>query len=48
MNGGDCGAFGEDPYILSGMPAIPAMFETTVVPYGSSSLPVNVKAISHN
>jgi len=48
MNGGDCGAFGEDPYILSGMPSIPAMFETTVIPYGTTSLPVNIKAVSHN
>jgi len=46
--GGDCGAFGDDPYILSGMPPIPAVFATTVVPYGTSSLPVNIKAISHN
>lgn len=48
MNGGDCGAFGEDPYILSGMPSIPALFETTIVPFGTSSLPVNIKATSHN
>ena len=48
MNGGDCGAFGDYPYILSGMPEIPAIFETTVIPFGTTSLPVNVKASSHN
>ncbi|MCD4747331.1 MAG: hypothetical protein K8R58_13615, partial [Bacteroidales bacterium] len=52
MDGGDCGAFGNgnggDPYILSGLPAIPAIFESTITIMGSTSLPVNIKAISHN
>jgi len=48
INGGDCGAFGDYPYILSGIPAIPAIFETTIIPFGSTSLPVNIKASSHN
>ncbi len=48
INGGDCGVFGYYPYILSGMPEIPAVFEATVIPIGTSSLPVNIKAISHN
>lgn len=48
MNGSDCGAFGDYPYILSGMPDIPAVFEATVVPFGTTTLPVNIKATSHN
>jgi hypothetical protein len=52
ISGGDCGAFGNgtggDPYILSGMPEIPAIFDATVTPIGTSSLPVNIKASSHN
>lgn len=48
MNGSDCGAFGDYPYILSGMPDIPAVFEATVVPFGTTTLPVNIKASSHN
>ncbi len=48
INGGDCGAFGDYPYILSGMPEIPAIFEATVIPFGSTTIPVNIKASSHN
>ena len=52
LSGGDCGAFGNgtggDPYMLSGIPPIPAVFEATVAPIGSSVLPVNIKASSHN
>ena len=52
INGGDCGAFGNgsggDPYVLSGIPAIPSVFEATVTTMGSSVLPVNIKASSHN
>ena len=52
INGGDCGAFGNgtggDPYVLSGMPDIPTIFDATVTPIGTSSLPVNIKATSHN
>ena len=52
LNGGDCGAFsndsGDDPYVLSGMPPIPSVFEATVTTVGVSSLPVNIKASSHN
>ena len=52
VNGGDCGVFSYDtggyPYVLSGMPAIPAIYEATVDPIVGSSLPVNIKATSHN
>ena len=52
VNGGDCGVFSFDtggyPYVLSGMPAIPAIYEATVEPIVGSSLPVNIKASSHN
>ncbi len=52
LNSGDCGAFGNgtggDPYVLSGMPPIPAVFEATVTTVGSYTLPVNIKASSHN
>lgn len=52
VNGGDCGVFSFDtggfPYVLSGMPAIPAIYEATVQPIVGSSLPVTIKAVSHN
>ena len=53
INGGDCGVFSYDygtiPYVLSGLPQIPAIFEATVsATVGTSSLPVNIKASSHN
>jgi len=52
ISGGDCGAFGNgtgiESYVLSGLPAIPAVFEATVTTIGSSVLPVNIKASSHN
>ncbi len=50
--GGDCGVFGYNttgtPYVLSGVPAIPAIFDAEVQSLGSSSIPVTIKAISHN
>lgn len=52
INGGDCGPFGNgtggDPYVLSGIPPIPTVFEATVTTMGSSVLPINIKASSHN
>ena len=52
VNGGDCGVFSFDtggyPYVLSGMPAIPAIYEATVQPMGETSVPVTIKAVSHN
>lgn len=52
VNGGDCGVFSFDtggyPYVLSGMPAIPAIYEVTVEPWVGSTLPVTIKATSHN
>ncbi|MFZ4399434.1 MAG: hypothetical protein ACOYO1_05320 [Bacteroidales bacterium] len=49
-NGTDCGAFGgDDPYILSGLPSIPAVYQITTSGVGSVSngLNVNVKAKTH-
>lgn len=52
VNGGDCGVFSFDtggyPYVLSGMPAIPAIYEATVGTPVGATLPVNIKATSHN
>ena len=51
IGGGDCGAFGTymgNPYILSGMPEIPAIFDATIGTFGTTVLPVNIKAISHH
>lgn len=53
VNGGDCGVFSYDygsiPYVLSGMPEIPAIFEATATAtVGTTSLPINIKASSHN
>jgi hypothetical protein len=56
FNGGDCGAFttdfGGNPYILSGMANIPAIFgiefNNTVFPSEIETLEINVKAKSHN
>jgi len=50
MNGVDCGMFGgNQPYVLSGMPSIPAVYNivmpTTVV--GNNNLPVTVSAKAH-
>lgn len=51
-NGGDCGMFSADsggnPYILSGLPAIPAIHEITVPDAGSNTLNINVKSMTHN
>ena len=53
VNGGDCGVFsydnGSDAYVLSGMPEVPSIFEANVqATVGATSLPVNIKASSHN
>lgn len=48
-NGVDCGAFGNsDPYILSGIPALPHIFDAKVENTGSTNtgLPVHLKAKS--
>jgi hypothetical protein len=47
-NGEDCGAFGGGaPYLLSGLAPIPAIYEVTIQPYGTTVIPVNIKAKSH-
>jgi hypothetical protein len=49
-NGTDCGAFGGDePYVLSGLPAIPAIYQITSSGSGTTTngLNVNVKAKTH-
>lgn len=50
-NGGDCGMFSADnggkPYILSGMPPIPSIYEVTVPDAGFNTLNINVKSITH-
>lgn len=54
-NGGDCGIFGNGfggyPYVLSGMPAIPSIFEAdfspTVFPGDTSSVQVDIKVKSN-
>ena len=56
FNGGDCGAFSNDfdgnPYILSGMPNIPAIFDiefnSTIFPTEFETLEINLKAKAHN
>ncbi len=53
VNGGDCGVFsydyGSDAYVLSGMPGVPSIFEANVqATVSTTSLPVNIKATSHN
>lgn len=53
VNGGDCGVFsydyGSDAYVLSGMPGVPSIFDADVQStVGATSLPVNIKATSHN
>ena len=48
--GGDCGPFGGTaPYVLSGIPPIPAIWELVSSPSGNSStgINVNIKAKSH-
>ncbi len=51
VNGGDCGVFSYDtggyPYVLSGMPAIPAIYEATLGTVVGNNLPVTIKASSH-
>ncbi len=47
----DCGAFGGPaPYILSGMPAIPSIYQLTIpaqVPSGSATMNITISAASH-
>ncbi len=50
-NGVDCGAFGgTSPYVLSGLPAVPHIYEAIVPTSGSaaSGLPVTIKVKSQN
>lgn len=50
-NGVDCGIFGGDtPYVFSGIPPIPHIFESNIAASGSSSegLPVHIKAKTQN
>lgn len=50
-NGADCGAFGgTSPYVLSGLPAVPHIYEAIVPTSGSaaSGLPVTIKVKSQN
>ncbi|MBN3036506.1 MAG: hypothetical protein JW861_13045 [Bacteroidales bacterium] len=50
MNGVDCGIFGGNtPYALSGIPAVPSIFEINYTGVGSASVPiqVNLKAKSN-
>lgn len=54
VNGGDMGIFGYKaagkPYVISGMPAIPSIFEASVpkAPFGSNTITVTAKAATHN
>jgi hypothetical protein len=52
FDGGECGIFGSpNPYVLSGMPGIPSIFELNVATQGegsTQSLDVNLKAKSHD
>jgi hypothetical protein len=45
----DCGPFGtNDPYVLSGMPPIPAIFDFEMSQtIGTSTIPVTIKSMSH-
>lgn len=51
LYGGNCGVFSDDggatPYVLSGVPAIPAIFDVQIKPMGVSTIPVNIKAKSN-
>lgn len=47
LNGEDCGMYGgDDPYVLSGIPSIPTIYEAIVPTVGSQTggLPVKIKA----
>jgi len=47
-SGEDCGMFGgSDPYVLSGMPTVPAIYSFSAPTSGSGTLPVQVKIMSH-
>ena len=48
LSGEDCGMFGgSDPYILSGIPTIPAIFFFAAPRSGSATLPVHIKIKSN-
>jgi hypothetical protein len=48
ITGEDCGIFGgSDPYVLSGMPTVPAIYFFAAPTSGSGTLPVQVKIMSH-
>ena len=48
-NGTDIGMFGgDDPYVLSGLPQIPAIYKFLGSSVGSQSIDVEVKIKSHN
>lgn len=49
VDGVDCGVFGtNDPYVLSGIPPIPAIFDVEMTQsIGTSTLPVTIKAKSN-
>ena len=49
-DGGDCGIFGgQEPYVLSGLPRIPAIFFYRGPGTGNDAgLPVQIKIMSHN
>ena len=48
LTGEDCGMFGgADPYVLSGMPTVPAVFFFAAPTSGYGTLPVQVKIMSH-
>lgn len=51
LNSADCGVFaGDNPYVLSGMPPIPAIYEAYIATTGSidDGLPVKIKVKAHN
>jgi len=51
LNGVDCGMFGgANPYVLSGLPPIPAIYEADIATTGSidDGLPVKIKVKAHN
>ncbi|MEZ5083070.1 MAG: hypothetical protein R2750_06440 [Bacteroidales bacterium] len=48
-DGADIGIFGgESPYVLSGLPAIPAIYDLNAQSLPTNTLDVTVKAKSHN
>ena len=48
VNGEDCGMFGgSNSYVLSGLPAIPAIYFFTAPAEGGNQLPVKIKVKSN-